>query len=93
MVTVTKKRIFLCIFVLFFVLFLFFQDEKFKLISYISQLYLVSAKGKFKYISLSECLLSRMNDSMVLLDQILLEKMRESHNKEREELKVTLPKI
>jgi hypothetical protein len=48
----------------------------------------VTAKGKYKYISLSESLLTRMTDTMVLLDQMLLDNMREQHNKEREELKV-----
>jgi len=52
----------------------------------ISNQYLKLAKGKYKYILLSEGLLSRMNDSMVSLDGKIQENLRSKHEKERDEL-------
>ena len=52
--------------------------------------YLATAKGRYKYSLLSEGLLSRMHDSMISLDQSLLEKLRAAHEKERENLHAQL---
>lgn len=52
----------------------------------ISNQYLKYAKGKFKYVLLSEGLLTRMNDSMINLDGKIQENLRSKHEKERNEL-------
>jgi len=49
--------------------------------------YLPQAKGKFKYILLSDYLLERMSESLVLLDQSLTKKLQEQHAVERELLR------
>jgi len=52
--------------------------------------YLPNARGKFRYITLSEYLLQKMNESMILLDQTQQDALRKQHSEEREQLRSEL---